>query len=162
MIVIITHGVSTPVTFVVIEMPSSSNFLITLGRPCLRDMNAIHDWSRNQIQIHRYGNIVVIPVAWFLTRAKANQVQYSAGTNCVNTLSHKQDSLVFQANHDLISLAESHLARLIPEQEKLNILEYYSKGVLETVSTDAMPATHALYKKNITRWTHGVKDRVLE
>ena len=47
MVGITIHGVSTPATFVVIEMPRSRNFLVILGRPWLRDMNAIHDWTRN-------------------------------------------------------------------------------------------------------------------
>lgn len=72
-VAITTHGVSTPATFVIIDMPNSSNFPIILGRPWLRDMNAVHDWSRNHIRIQRQGKTVIIPVDSCITRAKAAQ-----------------------------------------------------------------------------------------
>ena len=88
-VAITTHGVSTPATFVIIDMPDSSNFPVILGRPWLRDMNAIHDWSRNQIRIQRQGKTVIIPVDSCITRAKADQIRHKAGTNWVKGLSPK-------------------------------------------------------------------------
>ena len=78
---ITTHEVSTPATFVIIDMPDSSSFPIILGRPWLRDMSAIHDWSRNQIRIQRQNQTVIIPVDSCITRAKADQIRHKAGTN---------------------------------------------------------------------------------
>lgn len=47
MVGVTTHGVSTPTTFVVIDIPQSNTFPIILGRRWLIDMNAISDRSRN-------------------------------------------------------------------------------------------------------------------
>ena len=159
-VAITTHGVSTPATFVVIDMPDSSNFPVILGRPWLRDMNAIHDWSRNQIRIQRQGKTVIIPVDSCITRAKANQIRSKAGTNWVQGLSPKQEAMVFQANPDLISLAEIHLASMVADQEKLDIPPHFSQEIQETVAVQAIPANQALQNKVVTGWTHGAKDRV--
>ena len=63
MVDITIHGVSTPATFVIIEMPHNSSFPVILGRPWLRDMQAIHDWTRNQIHICE-------PSRWFTSTGK--------------------------------------------------------------------------------------------
>ena len=159
-VAITTHGVSTPATFVIIDMPNSSNFPIILGRPWLRDMDAIHDWSRNQIRIHRQGKTVIIPVDSCITRARAHQIRQSAGTHWGEGLSQKQEAMVFQANPELIPLAEIHLASLVTDQEKLDIPSHFSKEVIETVAVDATPAVQALQKEVVNGWSHGAKDKV--
>jgi hypothetical protein len=138
-VAITTHGVSTPATFVIIDMLDSSNFPVILGRPWLRDMNAIHDWSRNQIRIHRQGKTVVIPVDGCITRAKANQIRHSAGTNWVKGLSQEQEALVFHANPDLVPLAEIHLASLVTDPEKVDLPPRFSKEVRESVTVNTTP-----------------------
>lgn len=46
-VAITTHGVSTPATFVIIEMLDNTHFPVILGRLWLHDMSVIHDWSKN-------------------------------------------------------------------------------------------------------------------
>ena len=143
-VAITTHGVTIPATFVIIEMPERSNFPIILGRPWLRDMNAIHDWARNQIRIHRQGRTIVIPVDSCVTRAKADQIRNHAGTNWLKGLSPKQEALVLQANPNLVPLAEIHLVSLVLEPEKFDIPAHFTKEVQETVEVNALPASQAL------------------
>ena len=89
-------------------------------------MNAIHDWSRNQIRIHHQGKTVIILVDSCLTKAKANQKSHIVGTNWGKGLSQEQKALVFHAHLELISLAEIHLASFVLEPEKLDILPHFS------------------------------------
>ena len=159
-VAITTHGVTTPATFVVIEMPERSNFPVILGRPWLRDMDAIHDWSRNQIRIHRHGRTIVIPVDSCVTRARANQIRNHAGTSWLQGLSQEQEALVFQADPDLVPLAEIHLASLVPEAEKMDIPAHFTKEIHESVKVNAPPAMESLKNQVVNGWSHGAKDKV--
>ena len=157
---ITTHGLSTPTTFVIIDMPDSSNFLVILGRPSLQDMNAIHDWSQNQICIHTQGKTMVIPVDGCITRAKANQIRHKAMTSWVQGMSQDQEALVFHANPNLVALVEIHRASFVTDQDKLDIPSHLSKEIEETVSANATPANKALQIKVVTGWIHVAKDKI--
>lgn len=86
-------------------MPNSSNFLIILGRPWLRDINAVHNRSRNPIRIHLQGKTIIIIVDSCVTSAKAALIRHKAETDWVKGLSQDQETLVLHANLDLNPLA---------------------------------------------------------
>ena len=139
-VAITTHGVSTLASFVIINMPNNSNFPVILGRPWLRDMNAIHEWSRNQIRIQRQGKTVIILVDSCITRAKAAQIRHRAGTNWVKGMSQEQEALVLHANPSLIPLAEIHLASLITAPEKIDLPPRFSQETAGSVTINSTPA----------------------
>ena len=160
LVAITTHGVTTQATFVIIDMPERSNFPVILGRPWLRDMHAIHDWSRNQIRIHRREQTMIIPVDGSVTRAKANHIRDHASTSWLQRLSQEQEALVFQADPDLVPLAKIHLASLVPEPEKMDIPPHFTKEIQEQIRIQAVPAKEALKNQTVNGWSHGAKDKV--
>ena len=52
LVAITIYGVTTLTSFVVIEMPERSNFLVIHPKPWLCNMDAIHYWSQKNMCIH--------------------------------------------------------------------------------------------------------------
>ena len=47
----IIHGVTVPLTFVVLDLPTETQYPIIVGRSWLQDRNAAQDWTNNALTV---------------------------------------------------------------------------------------------------------------